>query len=179
MKLLALLRGINVAGQKKVPMQQLKAVFENLGFQQVSTYIQSGNVLFENPDYHHDSLLAQLEQAIQDEFKFEVKLILLNAKELRAALSLQPFLAQAQNDTAALYYSFLAAQPLPENLSRLEGYKFDNEYHAVVGTTCYLYCPKGYGTSKLSNNFIEAKLKVLATTRNYKTVNHLLGLLEA
>lgn len=166
----ALLRGINVSGQKSMPMKDLKALCEELGFQAVRTYLQSGNVLFTSMSRDTASMRGALEAAILERFGFDVPALVLPRAGLANVVSENPF-ASAGGDGANLYVAFLYSSPLAELLEAL-ALPPGEECH-IAGTIAYLRLPAGYGVSKLNNNFLERKLKVIATTRNWKTVKAL------
>ncbi|HEX8516052.1 MAG TPA: DUF1697 domain-containing protein [Bacteroidia bacterium] len=175
--LLAMLRGINVSGQKKVPMAELKAMFEDMKFKNVRTYIQSGNVLFESNATDAAALSKKISKKIMETFGFDVPVVVVNKKELENAITKNPFVKEKNVVHEKLYFTFLAEAPpkeLEEKISLPEG---SSDRYSIAGTTVYLYCPGGYGETKLSNNFFESKLKIKATTRNWRTTNELLKLM--
>ncbi|MGV3640572.1 MAG: DUF1697 domain-containing protein, partial [Adhaeribacter sp.] len=116
---IALLRGINVSGHKPVPMQALKALFEKMDLQQVRTYIQSGNVVFQAAAQDPAGLAGRLEEKIAAQFGFHVPVLVRRAKEIQQVLERNPFLQQAGLETDKLHVTFLAAQPDPEGSSKL------------------------------------------------------------
>ncbi len=170
---LAMLRGINVSGQKKVPMAELKAVVESLKFKQVRTYIQSGNVVFDAPSTEPEKLALQLEKKINAHFKFEVPVIIRSPEEIEKVLKKNPFLKEKEIDTSRLYVTFLKESPSKELSSKLSAVSFDPDRFIIQGNEIYLHCPVSYGNSKLTNNFFENKLKIGATTRNWRSLNEL------
>ena len=176
---LSMLRGINVSGQKKVPMVQLKKLYEDLGFTSVRTYIQSGNVLFEAGEIEHRLLPEMINTKIQEVFGFDVQIIIRTRAEMEQAIWKNPYVSEQDADPGKLYVTFLAEEPTAENLEKIKAYNFDPEKFSIIGKEAYLYVPLGYGNAKLSNTFFENKLKVQATTRNWKSVNTLADLLKA
>lgn len=175
---LALLRGINVSGQKMIKMVELKAMFESLGFDHVQTYIQSGNVVFQDQDFNELELVEKITSGILERFGFDVDVQVFNAHYWNQIIVNNPFISMENLDEAKLYVSLLAAIPLPENLEKLSAFTFHEETCQVIDRAVYLYVPKGYGNAKLSNNFLESKLKVSATTRNWKTMLTLAKILK-
>ncbi len=169
---ISMLRGINVAGQRKVPMAQLQALYESLGFRKVTTYIQSGNVVFEWSSAK--GLAAKIGEAIQKEFGFEVPVIIRTKAEWKAAFEGNPFLSKKEVDHSKLHITFLGAAPDEALSSKLRALDFMPDRFHISGSEIYLYVPGSYGETKLSNAFIESKLKVKATTRNWKTVTKLM-----
>ncbi len=175
---IAMLRGINVSGQKKIKMADLKSLFEESGFSNVRTYIQSGNVIFEYRSASTDKLAEIISKQIQNAFGFEVPVIVLTASELTNAAAGSPFISNSSNIPERIYFTFLEDEPAKEKVSNLEGIDFGTEEFQKKNKVIYLYIPDGYGRAKLNNNFIENKLKVRATTRNWKTVNKLLEMVS-
>jgi uncharacterized protein (DUF1697 family) len=167
---ISLLRGINVSGQKKVRMEELKALYVSLGYERVTTYIQSGNVVFAAPGKQRRS---RLETAIRERFGFEVPVVLRSDAELEAILAANPFLARHGIDESRLHVVFLQEAPSDSALERLADMPIGEDEYRVNGSEIYLHCPNGYGRSKLSNSALEKKLGLMATTRNWKTVNQL------
>ncbi|MCE3278890.1 MAG: hypothetical protein K0S44_1081 [Bacteroidetes bacterium] len=176
-ELLAMLRGINVSGQKKVPMADLKAVFDELKYKNAQTYIQSGNVIFDGsgkPEAHS----KKISKKIKDTFGFEVPVVVLEKKELEAAVKKNPFLKEKGVDVERLYLTFLEKEAEKEYLDKIKLPDKTADRFVISGKVVYLYCPGGYGETKLNNNFFENKLKVTATTRNWRTCNVLLEMMN-
>ena len=159
------LRGINVGGKRKVPMEELRAICERLNLQDVKTYIQSGNIIFKSSIAKTDHLANILHDEIQKYFDFDVPIIVKTIDGLSRIIEKNPFVSQDDITANRIYFVLLNSFPAIELL--------ENEQYAVVDNCLYLKCALGYGKAKLNNNLIERKLKVLATTRNYRTLNKL------
>ena len=170
-KYIALLRGINVSGQKKIKMADLKNLFEQLGFTNVITYIQSGNVIFSSKMSNKEEIVSKIQQAIEKQFSFIVPTIIITDKELENTIDSFPYsdVDILENQTTLLI-SFLDRDLKKASLEEIEQYKAYSERIEINNSILYLYCPNGYGKSKLTNTFLEKKLDVVATTRNIKTV---------
>ena len=168
---IAMLRGINVSGQKKIKMADFKKHLQQLNFKDVQTYIQSGNAVFKNKKSTPKALEEKIAKKILDEYGFEVSVIVKNPEELRNVLKNNPFVKD--KDLNRLYVTFLSDEPKQDNLKKLKGIDQGPEEYVLKGKIIYGYAPHGYGKAKMSNNFFENKLKVTATTRNWKTVNKL------
>ena len=176
---ISLLRGINVSGQKKVNMKELKSLYETLGLKQVSTYIQSGNVVFSCTDKSSVELSALIEAAISKYFGFDVPVLVLSEMALNKALQALPFndISVAEQGSQVIF-SFLSGDINTEDIVTLNNYLTSGEQlelsinSNVPADTqvIYLHCSNGYGKTKLSNTFLEKKLDVIATSRNLKTV---------
>lgn len=164
---ISLLRGINVSGQKKIKMVDLKALYENLGLANVITYIQSGNVIFESENSAGD-LMKKIETAIQNNYGFDVPVQVIAAENLIQIASENPFIPA--NDSSKLHLTLLATEPNESLLKNIAIDSKSSDEFIVIGRAIYMKCPNGYGRTRLSNTFFESKLKIKATTRNWKTV---------
>jgi uncharacterized protein (DUF1697 family) len=162
----AILRGINVSGQKMIKMDDLKKHLKELPFKNIRTYIQSGNIIFEHVKAEHAGLAEQIENKITQKFGFQVPVIVRSCADLNQIINNNPF----KEDTEKLYVIFLSELPQPKNIEKLMKIEKTTEQFYLFEDVIYLLCPAGYGKSKLNNNFFEQKLKVTATTRNWNTV---------
>jgi len=173
---ISILRGINV-GQKKVLMTDLKALFESLKFKDVITYIQSGNVIFKSDTKLDDEeLAAKIEAALLKKYGFEVPVVIRNAAEIEKIISINPFLKNKKINPDKLHVTFLAQLPEKAKADAIKDLDFAPDEFTIIGKEAFIHCPESYGETKLSNKFFETKLKVSATTRNWKTVNKLFEL---
>lgn len=164
---ISLLRGINI-GKKQIPMKELKAMYESLGFKNVQTYIQSGNVLFQYKKTKTDKLSQMVEKKVEETFGFDVRVLHLTIPDIEAVISENPFIRQAAMEK--VYVAFLITPPTDEErLKKLNETDVAPDKFAVTDRAIYIYCDKGYGITKINNNFFEARLKVFATTRNRNT----------
>ena len=176
---ISLLRGINVSGQKKIKMEELRALYEGLGFENVQSYIQSGNVLFSGTETKISVLTKKIVEAIQHKYGFEVELFITSKKELKAIISKNPFIKNEDIDIKALYVSFLSDKPDAALVKTLDPFKAPEEAFIIDKQSIYLYLANGAGRTKLTNNLFERKLKLSATTRNWRTVNKLLDMVTS
>jgi uncharacterized protein (DUF1697 family) len=176
MKYIALLRGINVSGQKMIKMKDLIKVFESLGFINIKTYLQSGNVIFEHEVVDILELTDKIENKIIEAFGFTVKTIILTNDELESIINSNPLLNGSDIDQDKLHVTFLSEKPEQSKLDNLEIKKEIEEKFMIILKEVYLYCPNGYGRTKLNNAVFEKKLKVIATTRSWKTVKNIFDL---
>ena len=180
--LISMLRGINVSGQKTIQMAELKAFYESLGYTRVTTYVQSGNVVFDSADQDVSALAGSLEKEITRRFGFSVGVIVRHSADFGRIIASNPFVTHRNEDPHRLHVTFLSALPSAVALNNLKESKDSKEpidttdEYFLSGTEIFLFCPNGYGKTKLSNSFFEKKLSVLATTRNWKTVTALYSL---
>ena len=175
---ISILRGINVSGQKMIKMDALCKMYASLNLANVQSYIQSGNVIFRSRGFNDTELETSIQQKIQEDFGFEVPLMVKDLKEFSHVVMNNPFL-KIRKGTEGLHVTFLSRAPDPENLNKIISASYAPDEFKVDGKIIYLHCPNGYGRTKLTNNFFESKLKVVATTRNWKTVNELLNMATA
>lgn len=170
-KYIVLLRGINVSGARKVPMADLKKACQQAGFQNVQTYIQSGNVVFDSGETNKQNLETKIQELIAETFGFnDVPVIVRTVDEWEDSIAQNPFLKEEIVDIDRLHLTFLKELPKSEMLEKIKGFQFLPDRYEIIGKNVFVFCAAGYGTSKLTNPFFESKLKVQATTRNWKTV---------
>lgn len=174
---IALLRGINVVGRRKLLMKDLAAIFERGGFRSVRTYIQSGNVVFQAAHGTARSLAAEIAALILKRAGFEPHVMVLSRRELAAAVSGNPF-PEADRDHKSLHLFFLSARPKCPDLDSLTRLKRGREGFALGGKVFYLYTPQGFAQSALHDR-VERFLGVPATARNWRTANELLSMAAA
>jgi uncharacterized protein (DUF1697 family) len=173
---IALLRGINVSGQKIIKMEHLRAVFEEMRFEQIRTYIQSGNVVFEADEQDTSLLEKKIEQKIEQVYSFQVPVIVRTSRELELVVEQTPFDTAELTANEKIYVSFLSQEPSAEAVQVLKTFESDTDDFQVHGREVYILIRAGYGESLFSNNFLEKKLKVSATTRNWAIVNKLISM---
>ncbi len=168
---IALLRGINVGGHKKLKMADLKQMMEGLGFQNVTTYIQSGNVIFSSTD--EQGVSEKISKEIANRFSYEVPVIVKSRDQISQILKDCPF---EEEKKIKSYFMLLASPPKSEFTEAFNEINYLNEEFVVTANCVYIHFGNGIGTSKLNNNFFEKKLEVTATTRNYRTLAKLVEL---
>jgi uncharacterized protein (DUF1697 family) len=169
---IALLRGINVGGNTRLPMNELKALFETCGCADVQTYIQSGNVVLRAATADPVRLARQLAAAISTKYHFAPAVLMLTRRELERAAAQNPF-TEAEPDPKSLHVFFLEQRPKKPDLKGMELLKSPTERFILKGTAFYLHAPDGIGRSKLAAR-AERLLGVAATARNWRTVTTLL-----
>jgi uncharacterized protein (DUF1697 family) len=169
---IALLRGINLGGHKKVSMADLRTLFAGLGAEEVATYLQSGNVVFKSSVASPHKLVEAIEEQITADLKLDVQVLLRTKPQLAKTLAANPF-AKRRAETSKLHVTFLADKPARGRVDDLDAKAGGRDEFRIVGREIYLRCPGGYGRTKLNNAFFEKRLGVAATTRNWKTVTKL------
>ncbi len=173
---ITLLRGINVGGQKKIKMEELRALYESLNLKNVRTYIQSGNVIFECSNLNISELTNKIEKIIKQTFGFSVTVIIRTKNEFKHLIDNNPFYRERKEDITKLHVTFLADIPSHSSLSVMNELEDKSDQLAVAGKNIYLFCPNGYARTKWTNNYFEKILNVSAATRNWKKVNKLFDL---
>lgn len=171
---IAFLRGINVSGQKLIKMEDLRQYFEVAGFENVVTYIQSGNVLFDTAEKDEASLRKKVETLLADKLGYDVPTIIRSIKDLKKVVKNIPF-QNLSTETRKLHVTFLSAIPAASQKGSLDAFKNEVEEVCVINREVYLLT-EAYGNSKLSNTLMEKKLGVTATSRNLATINKILTL---
>jgi uncharacterized protein (DUF1697 family) len=183
----ALLRGINVGGRNQVPMAELRKVVASLGHTGVTTYIQSGNVLFSTPETDTARLASALEEAIAGRFGIEVAVVVLSRDELAAVLDANPH--PDEPNPKLVHVVFLNAEPPQDLLDRIKAAvsaaaaKGSRDTVTAAGQALFLHTPDGYGTSELAQVLFRvigppSKNSIAATARNWATSTKLLSLCE-
>ncbi|RNC92600.1 MAG: DUF1697 domain-containing protein [Allomuricauda sp.] len=167
------LRGINVGGHKKIKMADLRERLLAIGFVNVQTYIQSGNIVL-NTTKTKNEIAALIKKDLHEGFGFDVPVLVMAAEEIEAILKHNPFASEAISKN--LYFALLHNAPEPENNGRLKAADYPNEAFEITDNCVYLNCKIGAGKAKLSNNVIEQKLMVTATTRNLRTLQKMVEL---
>lgn len=173
---ISILRGINVSGHKLIKMDALKTLFESLNFKNVKTYIQSGNIVFKCKTTKTPDLEKKIASQIKKEFDFDVPVMVKEIDELTAVLNQNPFIGKY--DITKLHVTFLSETPEKAAIDKVKEGKYAEDEFIVIEKSVYLFCPNGYGNTKLTNTFFENKFKVIATTRNWKTITELVNIAE-
>jgi uncharacterized protein (DUF1697 family) len=173
---IALLRSINVGG-RFVKMDRLRAIFEEMGFTGVRTFIQSGNVMFSIAAGRIDSeMTGSIEAGLRAALGFDVAVMLISPQELESVFTANPYAGHTLVDDERLHVTLLKDAPTTEAQQRLKPNPASADEFTVVGRAVWILCRNGYGRTVYINSFFESKLKIAATTRNIETMGTLLGL---
>ncbi len=166
---ISVLRGINVGGHRKILMADLKNLFIELGFFDVETYIQSGNVIFSAKNgLSCSNLSVKIQQKIKEIYGFDVPSIIISAVDFIKVMQNNPYVKDHKKE--GLFLSFLSNIPAEEELLEINKYSFLPDKFEIFESFVFGYCEGKYHQTKISNQFFEKKLNVSATTRNWKTV---------
>ncbi len=163
MKYIAFLRGINVGGKNIIKMEDLRKEYESLGFNNVKTYIQSGNVIFETKETNVQKLKKKIEESSKKCFGTEIITFLKTIEELKELIKLNPFKKEERR-----YVTFIE-QPIKKQVPCFSSKK-DVEIIAIKETTLFSYAHEVNGQAGFPNSFIEKEFKTQATTRNWNTI---------
>lgn len=169
---IALLRGINVSGHKKILMADLRALLEKSGLQNVKTYIQSGNVVFSSSE-KKETVATIIVEAIQKKYGWEVPVLVLTSTEIKSILDNCSF---SEDKKEKSYFILLKNKATTETVLETLKLSSSKEEFVITNSCVYIYYELGAGKSKFGTNFFERKLKVKATARNYRTMAKLLAM---
>ena len=166
---IALLRGINVGGNKRIKMADLRDLLASIGLPEVKTLLASGNVIFESDDSEPEKLASKIEEAIQAEYDFDVKVIIRRGEAIDRVIENNPLVNEdfAGNQ---LLVTFLEESPAPDKINDFQQSHTTNEVVYFVDREIFIHYVDGAGQSKLSNVVIEGKLETVGTARNWNTV---------
>ncbi|MDQ6472792.1 DUF1697 domain-containing protein [Flavobacterium sp. LHD-80] len=172
---LALLRGINVSGHNMMKMEALKTMLENIGFQNIRTYLQSGNV-FVDSEEEASKVGFMIKQEIFKVFGHEVPVIVITKEDLELCFKNSPYLKEKDLDTKKLYVAFVSTVLKKENINDLKISQFKPDEASIDGNRIFIKYAVGAGKTRLEGKYIEKKLNVIVTMRNWNTVTNLLAM---
>ena len=169
-KYLALLRGVNVSGKNLIKMKNFQSFLQENGFNNVITYIQSGNIIFKSEINDREIVANRLTELIDEKYGYDVPVIVLTLSDLESLIEYNPFSLETDESPTKVLVSFFTDLPSQELIAKFKSVEYKTERFKFEKNYAYLYCMNGYGKAKINNNFFENKLKVNATTRNWKTI---------
>jgi len=175
---LALLRGINVSGHNMIKMDLLKKALESIGFENVETYVQSGNVFVSTAEESAAKVGFLIKQEIFKTFGHDVPVIVLAAADLEACFANNPFLKEKELDTKKLYVAFVSKELRSDSINDLKISQFKPDEAIIDGNRIFIKYAVGAGKTRLDQKYIEKKLNLTATIRNWNTVTQLLKMFE-
>ena len=175
---LALLRGINVSGHNMMKMEALKTMLENIGFTNVRTYLQSGNVFVDSEEESASKVGFMIKQEIFKVFGHEVPTIVITKEDLELCFKNSPYLKEKDIDTKKLYVAFASTELKKENINDLKISQFKPDEASIDGSRIFIKYAVGAGKTRLEGKYIEKKLNVIVTMRNWNTVTNLLKMYE-
>ena len=163
------LRGVNMAGHCTIKMADLLSLYKKLGFKDAVNYIQSGNVVFTS-DYDVEKIASDIENAILKKFNYNVPVMVRTAEAIQKIKHLNPYLQDKDFEPAKSSVIFLLNEPDNDQLARVADINYPPDSFKIIGREIFIYCPNGFGRTKLYTNFFENKMKVTGTARNWKTM---------
>jgi uncharacterized protein (DUF1697 family) len=168
----ALLRSVNIGGYGRIAMTELRASFEKLGHTDVTTYIQSGNVLFSSPSKSESKIVNTIEERLDEDFGESPAVILRSVPELLRIGNASPYARSGANPSRH-HVTFLATTPSKAALAAFEVPPSGQDQLVIDGREVYVHTPNGYAETKYTGSFLERRLGVVSTTRNWNTVTKL------
>ncbi|CAM4095221.1 DUF1697 domain-containing protein [Flavobacterium weaverense] len=175
---LALLRGINVSGHSMIKMDALKTTLENIGFRNVETYIQSGNVFVDSEEENAAAVGFKIKQEIFKIFGHEVPVVVIGKADLEACFKNNAYLKEQEVDTKKLYVAFISTTLSSTSMNDLRISQFKPDEASIDGNKIFIKYAVGAGKTRFDQKYIEKKLNVIATIRNWNTVTQLLKMYE-
>lgn len=175
---LALLRGINVSGHNMMKMDALKTTLEAIGFQNVQTYIQSGNVFVDTDEENQAKVGFQIKQEIFKAFGHEVPIVVIGKTDLENCFKNNAFLKEKEVDTKKLYVAFVSIALRNDSVNDLKMSQVKPDEAHIDESRIYIKYAVGAGKTRFDQKYIEKKLNVTATIRNWNTVTQLLKMYE-
>lgn len=173
---IALFRGINVGGHNKLPMKGLRELMGYLGYQNVKSYIQTGNVVFQTEENNKREISGNISSAVEESYGFKPNVLLLELEEMKEAIDSNPF-PEAESEPKSLHLNFCVSEPSDPDLESLEIFRKESERFELKGRVFYLHAPEGIGRSKLAGK-TEKLCGVSMTGRNWRTVQKVMELSE-
>jgi uncharacterized protein (DUF1697 family) len=168
-----------MAGHNRINMTDLSALYKKLGFKDAETFIQSGNVVFSSPEnLSGTDLTVKIEEAISKKFNYNIPVIIRTPEELRKIISFNPFIDEENFNPEKLAVIFLYEKPSEAQIEKVITVNYPPDRFIITGKEIFIYCPNGFGKSKIYTGFFENKMKVTGTGRNWNTINALLKIAE-
>jgi uncharacterized protein (DUF1697 family) len=173
------LRGVNMTGHNSIKMADLCLFYKDLDFVDAETYIQSGNVIFSyQTDLPEHDLSLIIERAILKKFNYNVPVMIRTIEEMKKLIRVNPFLTEENFDPSKMAVMFLYEEPLNAQVQKVINIDYPPDKFKIVGSEIFIYCPNGFGKTRLYTNFFEKKMGVIGTARNWKTITTILNIAE-
>lgn len=176
---ISFLRGVNMAGHNKIKMTDLADLYKELGFNDAETFIQSGNVIFTcSSGMSVSDISLKIKTAIHQKYKYDVPVMIRTYEEMKKLAPINPFLLEENFDPSKMAVIFLHEHPSEAQIHKVINIDYPPDKFKVIGSDIFIYCPNGFGRTKLYTNFFENKMKIMGTGRNWKTINNILEIAE-
>ena len=168
---ISFLRGVNMTGHNKMKMADLAALYHDLGFKDAITHIQSGNVVFSTGDvYSVPELSVKIGDSIRGKFGYDVPVMIRSVAELKSLIPANPYLLEDNFEPSKMAVVFLYEKASADQIGKLSGIGYPPDKFKVAEKEIFIFCPNGFGRTKLYTNFFEKKMGVTGTARNWNTV---------
>lgn len=168
-----------MTGHNSLKMNDLSTLFKDLGYTDAVTYIQSGNVIFSKVDDLITSEIAfKIEKAIFERFNYNVPVMIRTTEEMKNFMSVNPFLAVENFEPSKMAVIFLYEDATEEQIQKVITIDYPPDKFKISGREIFIYCPNGFGRTKLYTNFFEKKMGATGTARNWKTITTILQIAE-
>jgi len=168
-----------MTGHNSIKMADLSNLYKDLKFNDVETYIQSGNVIFNlNDNIPVSDLSDKIEKEILKRFSYIVPVMIRTVEEMQEVFSSNPFLKEKHFESSKMAVVFLHKKLEEEQIQRVININYPPDKFKIIGNEIFIYCPNGFGETKLYTNFFEKKMGVTGTARNWKTITNMLQLAE-
>jgi uncharacterized protein (DUF1697 family) len=168
-----------MTGHNSIKMTELADLFKDLGFNDAETYIQSGNVIFSSlDDLPIPDISFRIEKAILERFNYKVPVMIRTVNEMRELMSGNPFLKEENFEPSKMAVIFLTEKTIEAHIQKFKDIDYPPDKYKIIGSEIFIYCPNGFGRTKLYTAFFEKKIGVPGTARNWKTVTTLLDIAE-
>jgi uncharacterized protein (DUF1697 family) len=168
---ISFLRGVNMTGHNKMKMADLTALYIKLGFNDPVTFIQSGNVVFSTTDeYKVNELSRKIENGIKESYGYDVPVMIRSVDELKMLIPVNPYLLEENFEPSKMAVVFLHEKASEDQTDKVININYPPDKFTVAGSEIFIYCPNGFGRTKLYTNFFEKKMGVTGTARNWNTV---------
>jgi uncharacterized protein (DUF1697 family) len=176
---ISFLRGVNMTGHNSVKMAELLSLYNDMGFNDCETYIQSGNVIFKGADIvTADETAAMIEKAILKRFSYTIPVMIRTVEEVRNIMSVNPFLNRENFEPSQMAVILLYERATELQIQKVAAIDYTPDKFEISGREIFIYCPNGFGRTKLYTNFFEKKMGVTGTARNWNTITTILNISE-
>jgi uncharacterized protein (DUF1697 family) len=166
-----------MTGHNSIKMTDLLTLYKNLGYYDAESYIQSGNVVFSiSDDAAGSDICINIEKAIHERFNYDIAVLIRTIEEMRKIVSVNPFLTKEKFDASKMAVLFLSEKPANSQIEKVRDINYPPDEFRIIEKEIFIYCPNGFGRTKLYTNFFERKMSVTGTARNWRTVNKLLDI---
>lgn len=168
-----------MTGHNSIRMADLQALYRKMGYKDAETYIQSGNVIFSSmADLTPSQISSKIKRAIRESFNYEITVLIRKVEEMKKLKAANPFLNLENFDPSKMAVLFLDQEPSEAQVQKVINIDYPPDKFKVIGSEIFIYCPNGFGRTKLHTNFFERKMGVAGTGRNWRTINKLLEIAE-